>query len=609
MKKISNIFALLLVAIGLGSCNNTVENVEEAKGYIQLELSTITSTNTRADASSDYDSKKLLVQIFDAQNNVIKESLWKDGVFTSSEFASPIMLDEGTYTVEAHSANWDGSGSGWNAPYYAGSATVTVKAGHLAKAKLKLTQDNVKVDVFWDQSFRDNFNSATAQISMEDNTAVGGRIFSMTETSSKSAYFPVGNLVWQLHAVNKKNVPHDTSGIIDKVNPRDYFRITFSVAESGTLNPIEIYYDESMNTYTINIKVPRESTISLTANKVTETEANSESGWAQLSGVALGKDMKASDVIMQYKKVSESEWNDIENDKLTISEPTEAGEITYSYKLTMESSPFDYEYRLAYLENGTESATSDSQKFRINGGDALYNGDFELWHDEGSIGYPTESSSVKYWSSSNPASGSAMPALGHMTDKTDDAHTGDYAAKLNAKSAFGFLAAASLYTGSYVEGSMNVSTQTCRINWGVPFNGRPKSLHGYMRYEPGTVDISKGAADGKTPLPSDAPKVGQADHCQIYCALMNIDDPIEVYNGDLSTFPKWETDPRVIAYGALTQKTKQSNWTEFDIELNYHNTTTKPKYLIIVASSCKYGDYFHGSSKSVLYLDDFELKY
>ena len=156
MKKIFNVLALLLTAIGISSCSNEIENIEEAKGYIQLEMEAITSTNTRAvvDAPSSYDSKTLLVRIMDAQNNVIKETTWKDGTFASSEFASPIMLTPGTYTVDAHSANWDGSGSGWNAPFYAGSATVNVTAGHLAKAKLKLTQDNVKVDVVWDQSFK-----------------------------------------------------------------------------------------------------------------------------------------------------------------------------------------------------------------------------------------------------------------------------------------------------------------------------------------------------------------------------------------------------------------------------------------------------------------------
>ena len=90
---------------------------------------------------------------------------------------------------------------------------------------------------------------------------------------------------------------------------------------------------------------------------------------------------------------------------------------------------------------------------------------------------------------------------------------------------------------------------------------------------------------------------------------MNIDASLTVNNGDLSTFPNWQTDSRVIAYGAITQKTTQDGWVEFTIPLDYHNTTLQPKYIIIVASASKYGDYFHGSGNSILYLDDFELVY
>ena len=76
MKKIFNVLALLLTAIGIGSCSNEIENIEEAKGYIQLEMETITSVNTRAvsDAPSNYESKTLLVRILNAQNQVVKET-------------------------------------------------------------------------------------------------------------------------------------------------------------------------------------------------------------------------------------------------------------------------------------------------------------------------------------------------------------------------------------------------------------------------------------------------------------------------------------------------------------------------------------------------------
>ena len=617
MKNIYNVLALLLMAVGLGSCSNEMENIEEAKGYIQLEMETITSTNTRAtvmDAPSNYDSKTLLVRILNAQNQVVKETTWKDGTFASSEFASPIMLTPGTYTVEAHSANWDGTGSGWNAPFYAGTATVTVTAGHLAKAKLKLTQDNVKVEVIWDQSFKDNFSSAKATISMENNDEVSSRAFNMTGTSNGAAYFPVGNLEWQLTATNKRGIRNDMSDVIRDVKARDYFRIKFSVAEAGSIGSIDIYLDETTRTYNISINVPRESTVSLNANRITESVAAAAAvggSSAVLSGTAAGKDMDKGKLFLQYRKKGTEDWTTVDNATLMAANAiTEvSGGVEVSYNVTGLQASTQYEYQLA--QDGAPVVTSNTIAFTIEG-ESLYNGGFELWHYETNkeIAYPTASESIKYWSSSNPGSGSVLKSLAKLTDRTTDyVHGGTYAAKLQSKSTMGILAAASLYTGEF--GNLNVTSQEASLKWGVPFTGRPASLHGYMMYKPGTVNLAKTAASDGTPLPSEAPREGELDHCHIFCALMNINAPLDVSNGDLSTFPTWtnRNDSRIVAYGIKVQTTTQDGWVEFDIPLEYYQTGVIPKYLVIVAAASKYGDYFHGSSSSVLYLDDFELRY
>lgn len=615
MKKIFNVFALLLTAFAIASCSNEIENVEATKGYIQLDMETLVSTNTRAnDAPADYNSKKLVVRVMDAQSQVIKETTWENGTFASTEFASPIMVNPGTYTVEAHSADWDGSGSGWNAPFYAGTTSVTVTAGHLAKAKLKLTQDNVKVDVVWDQSFRDNFKTAKATISMEGNDEVGSRAFNMNGTNNGAAFFPVGNLEWQLTATNMRNVRHDKSDVITNVQARDYYRIKFSVAEAGSIGSINIYLDESTRTYTIDINVPRESTVSLTANRVTTSLAQAAvvgGSSAELSGTAQGKDLKKDKLFLQYREKGTEQWTVISNAELVdanaIKDVTSGVEV--SYTVTGLKASTQYEYQLA--QEGESTVTSNTITFTIEGA-ALYNGGFELWHYEGKneIAYPTASSDVIYWSSSNPGSGSVTKSLAKLTDKTtEQVHGGTYAAKLMSKSTMGILAAASLYTGEF--GNLNVSSQEASLKWGVPFTGRPASLHGYMMYKPGSVNITSTEAKDGTPLPDEAPASGTPDHCHIFCALMNIDSPLDVSNGDLSTFPDWtnRNDSRIVAYGIKVQKTTQNNWVEFDIPLDYYQTNVIPKYLVIVAASSKYGDFFHGSSSSVLYLDDFELRY
>ena len=54
---------------------------------------------------------------------------------------------------------------------------------------------------------------------------------------------------------------------------------------------------------------------------------------------------------------------------------------------------------------------------------------------------------------------------------------------------------------------------------------------------------------------------------------------------------------------------KTSCWKGFAIDLQYRYLTRIPKYIIVVASASKYGDYFTGSTGSLMYLDDFSLVY
>jgi hypothetical protein len=125
-----------------------------------------------------------------------------------------------------------------------------------------------------------------------------------------------------------------------------------------------------------------------------------------------------------------------------------------------------------------------------------------------------------------------------------------------------------------------------------------------MQYAP--VSINR---EGKN-LPADAPVKGEMDQCGMYCALLS--EPMVVDNTDMSTFPDWNTDLRVVAYGALPIEQcvdSKGQWKEVNIPLVYRNLTTKPTHLLVVFSSSKYGDYFHGGEGSTLYIDDFSFEY
>ena len=84
--------------------------------------------------------------------------------------------------------------------------------------------------------------------------------------------------------------------------------------------------------------------------------------------------------------------------------------------------------------------------------------------------------------------------------------------------------------------------------------------------------------------------------------------PVQVYTRDTKTF----FDPEgkdVIAYGEVVFTTSVDEWREFTVKLDYTATDVVPTHLMIVCSASRYGDYFTGSSDSVMWVDDFELVY
>ena len=136
-----------------------------------------------------------------------------------------------------------------------------------------------------------------------------------------------------------------------------------------------------------------------------------------------------------------------------------------------------------------------------------------------------------------------------------------------------------------------------KLNFGTPYECRPTTLSGYFKYTPGTINRTKSPYDGLN---------GKTDTCAIYIALCDWDKPFEARSKDLH-YPNYATDPGVIAYGSFSTAETVSEYRKFTIKLDYRDSSRKPKYIVIVASASKYGDYFTGSEKSVMWIDEFEL--
>jgi hypothetical protein len=84
----------------------------------------------------------------------------------------------------------------------------------------------------------------------------------------------------------------------------------------------------------------------------------------------------------------------------------------------------------------------------------------------------------------------------------------------------------------------------------------------------------------------------------IHCKLRN------------QTFIDYYNDPNIIARCQLLDGTQYTGgYKEFNLTFDYVSTTRIPKYILVVATSSHRGDYFTGSTQSILYVDEFELVY
>ena len=580
-----------MVLILIAACNQDIEM--DGQGYLVIKLNTVTSTikpaKTRADAPAGYEAKQLCVEIKDASGRTIKST---NDYNNDEDFSGEISLKPGNYTIIAHSYNWDGNGSGFNAPYYYGSSTATVTEGSIKTVKITCTQANVKVTVNYDDSFKEYFTAASTKVS-SIVSGVTPLQFVMGQ-STQSGYFPVGNLTTNLEVTNKKGVKNTQTDEIKGVQARDHYILNYKVAATGNLGDgvsggVTVTVDDKTNTYTYTFEVPQKM-----GTEITAKGANAWSTFAMLNADITSKtqSFQNSGITLQWRLAGAEEWNEIENAALLISEKDK---VQYTLKGLKPQTA--YEYRIRYVE-GDNEVTSNLIKFTTEQQTALYNGGFENWWMDGKVAY-ANAQGTSFWDTSNQ--GAASFGGSNTTETTSVVHGGSKAAKLESKYIVIKFAAASLYTGSF--GAL-IGTKGAWLNWGVPFTARPTALKGYMQYAP--ANINRVGSN----LPSGTPGEGSPDQCGMYCALLS--EALVVDNTDMSTFPNWETDSRVIAYGTLpTSQNVHSNgqWKEVNIPLVYRDLTRKPTHLLVVFSASKYGDYFHGGEGSTLYLDDFELVY
>lgn len=261
--------------------------------------------------------------------------------------------------------------------------------------------------------------------------------------------------------------------------------------------------------------------------------------------------------------------------------------VTYEYK----------SYADDFIEEGTKTFTTESKY-------AIPNGDMSDWEKDGNIFIPSASGKVEYWDNGNHGSFMVPSYLGgtNISMPDDNFIPGNRVGKLQSNQVMSVMAAGNLFVGEYIN---NDGMDGADLNFGRPYDGtHPSALKVKVNYRPGTVDKYKSIEETK-----DLVNKG-TDHGQIFVAIASAHSELHTGKGVMFN-PKGDN---ILGYGEITMKQnvgENNQLEDITIPITYYQKAkdVKATHLIIVCSASKYGDYFTGSSSSVLYVDDFELEY
>lgn len=308
--------------------------------------------------------------------------------------------------------------------------------------------------------------------------------------------------------------------------------------------------------------------------------------------------------IVEYQAFGESEWKTLPTSAITTQG------TTYSAELTGLKPSTNYTYRVS--EN---NSTTPEQTFTTASAAQLENSSFDDWSIEGSgkqaLYQPWAEGGIPYWDTGNR--GATTVGASNSTYVTEGGRT---FANLQSKYIVIKFAAGNIFTGKYLatDGTNGI------LDFGRPFSSFPTKLQFDYRYKTAPVNRSGKWSDSYANYISKAMfdnMMGQPDSCQIYIMLTDWEE--EEYKGTkypfvLRTRPSELhlmnlKDEHIIAYAQLTQGNDVNEWTTETLTIDYRVKNRTPKYVLMVASSSKYGDYFVGGEGALLQLDNIKLLY
>lgn len=393
---------------------------------------------------------------------------------------------------------------------------------------------------------------------------------------------------WQLgeNSLDQTNWPKDFPSIdlLQTEQTLDFTSLIEFLQPEGTKTAMHKFVLRVLD----NLNQEEEITFSFEIKADVEVRAENPIVWAKFATLK-GNSVDLDNLSFEIRKKDA-----IESEKITdVSIDAVTGNFT-ALKTGLETNT-DYQYRAISGEN-----ESDWYDFTTEDAPTVVNLNFDKWCKDNKSWMPNAEGASTIWDSGNKGTNTDPFGTHNPTSKEETfcaiSGSGKNAVRMQADVVFGNFAAGNIYTGNFVKAVLNPTG--AQLNFGIPYKGKPTKLKGFYHYTPGVINNgNKNDMSGKT------------DIAQIYLALFKWDKAFAV-NTATSTFvdlnPK--TNPNLIALGMFetSEASPENEYQKLDIDIKYYSND-EPTYILIVASASKYGDYFTGSTESILYIDEFEL--
>ena len=543
--------------LGVGLISSCQSEIDEAKGYGYLQLSSVDvnkSVTTRADITS---SEAIAVDILNASNAVVKHADdWKT--------LDDVLLPVATYTIKAYSADKNMETQGFDAlPYYEGQSGIAIEANKAKTVEITCKLAQTMVSVSCSESFKSTFSDYTCYIEGADALSIP-----FVKDETRTAYVKAGqSLTVKVDFGNGKSFSQE---ITSKAEAAYHYKVNLDITEGNA--GFDISVDQTIHQYDVTVKVPTKQE---SADMVTSDIKNDASKvWGQFAYLSGSCNLAeiTSPVQFRYKKKADAEWT-------TIEAVQEEGTKNYSVKVAPLDFGTEYEYYILCGDKTGETCTFTTESYV-----EIPNLNFDTWRQKGKNWYPNADASNSYWSTGNEG-----VTLGGNSNSVgvSDSYSG-LAAQLQTVQVKVLIvkvtAAGNIFIGNY---KTNTSNPASSVSFGRDYTGaRPTKLSGYFKYQPGAT-----MSDGSVP----SEKL-EKDECDIY---------IQLWSGG-----------ETIGEGHFITNETVSEYTHFEIPIEYTVTNKRPDKIAIVATSSRYGGYFDGMNVigqlaigSTLWVNDFELSY